>query len=45
MAIYGLFKSLLEEPIPGQVLKAAAVASDSELLTRRPKVAVATVSL
>jgi choline/glycine/proline betaine transport protein len=45
MAIYDLFKSLLEEPIPGQLLKAAAVASDAELLTRRPKVAVATVSL
>ncbi|MFT4818720.1 MAG: choline/glycine/proline betaine transport protein [Marinobacter psychrophilus] len=45
MAIYGLFKSLLEEPIPGQRLKAAVLASDAELLTRRPKVAVATVSL
>jgi choline/glycine/proline betaine transport protein len=45
MAIYGLFKSLLEEPIPGQLPKAAAVVDEAELLTRQPEVAVATVAL
>ena len=39
MAIYGLFKSLLEEPAPGKQLKPAAVATEAELRFREAKVA------